>query len=181
MFLYQMAIPLLGLILGRELFTELRPRTLEVQVLEVIDGDTLVVGTRAHPWTIRLAGIDAPEKGQPTRLGQRDAGLIATKCLRYLVGTGPWLLEWRQRDIYGRILGDLSQRNRSLSLQLLERGCASTYPFLSDFSKKEQAEMLTIKNRAQRARRGLWSYGGFMRPYAWRRLQKTRRAPVATE
>ena len=181
MLYYQVLIPLLGLILSREVFTEVIPLTIPVQVLEVMDGDTLVVSGGGGQWTVRLAGVDAPEKGQSTRLAGMDAGKVASSCLSREVRERSWLLVWRGRDIYHRVLGDLTSKGQSLSLRLVEKGCVSVYPFLNDFTRPKRQEFKQKLNRAQRARLGLWKYGGFMRPYAWRKLQKTRRKPVEAE
>lgn len=165
---YHFIWPLLGLILGREFFTFI-PLRLPVQVIRVLDGDTLELrgGER-----LRLAGIDAPEKGQPTRVGRGDAGQLAKNCLEQVIKTRKWRLEPKGRDIYGRQLGELWDEEQGLSEILIERGCASVYPFYNDPALWRSLE------RAKRMRKGLWRYGGFMRPYHWRRSSTYKKGPI---
>lgn len=175
--LYQYLLPLLGLFLGREVFTPIVPLLLPVQVLKVLDGDTVELGGGMR---VRLAGIDAPEKDQPSLLGPA-AGAYSAQCLRALVAGQGWELEWRGRDVYGRVLGDLWRRGARLSTQLLGRGCVGLYPYQGSFPLPLQSEWRAALVRAQRARRGVWQWGGYRRPYWWRKAQKVSRAPVATE
>lgn len=159
---YHFIWPLLGLILGREFFTII-PLRLPVQVARTLDGDTLELrgGER-----LRLAAVDAPELGQPTRLGGRDAGVLAQKCLRRLIQGHTWQLEPKGRDIYGRQLGELWSGSLRLGELLIEQGCVSVYPFV------DEPRLWRALERAKRARTGLWRSGGFMRPYHWRRANK---------
>lgn len=182
MHLYQALIPLLGLILNREVFTALVPRQIPLQKVEVIDGDTVKVSRRGGDWIVRLKGVDAPEHRQPFADSTGDAGQEAHACLAdVLKPQTQWQLEWHGLDLYGRILGELVSERGRLSELLLEAGCVSVYPFLFESSRLEKRQLWQAMHRAQRARRGLWNRGGFMRPYVWRKLQKARRAPVATE
>jgi endonuclease YncB( thermonuclease family) len=55
-------------------------RTIEGNVVNVADGDTItVLDSKKEQHRVRIAGIDAPEKGQPF-------GNASRKGLRYLVG-----------------------------------------------------------------------------------------------
>ncbi len=156
---YHFIYPLLGLILGREFFT-LIPLRLPVKVVRVLDGDTVELrgGER-----LRLASIDAPEKGQPTRVGGLDAGRLAGQCLGRELRGHVWELEPRGRDMYGRQLGELWAGERRLTLKLIEQGCVSVYPF------HDEPELWRAYHQARRRRIGLWAFGGFMRPYWWRK------------
>jgi len=178
---YQVLLPLLGLFLGREIFTASFPLEIAVEVHRVVDGDTLEVRSGGALWTIRLAGVDAPESGQPTRLGHQSAGQFAKRCLARSVQPGSWRLHWQGRDHYGRVLGDLRRGKRSLCLELIQQGCVSVYPFLTGYSRQEKRRLNQSLEWAKTHRRGLWAMGGFQRPYYWRKLQKTRRTPVAKE
>ena len=65
----------------------------------VVDGDTLTLLVDGHqPVTVRLAGIDAPEKGQPfgARAKQNLARLVAGKVAE---------IRWHKRDRSGRVVG----------------------------------------------------------------------------
>jgi hypothetical protein len=69
------------------------------RVVGVSDGDTVTVldATKA-PHKVRLAGIDAPEKGQP--FGQR-----AKENLSRLVFGKDVRVAWHKKDRYGRLVG----------------------------------------------------------------------------
>ncbi len=73
-----------------------------VPVLDVVDGDTIVVLSNVGPRTVRLIGIDAPE-----RTGGGPFGAPAAAYLRSLAPPGSlvWLeLDLGLEDIYGRLL-----------------------------------------------------------------------------
>lgn len=74
-------------------------RTIEGKVIKVADGDTItVIDSNKEQHRIRLAGIDAPEKGQPF-------GNASRKKLRELVAGKDVLVEFEKYDRYGRIVG----------------------------------------------------------------------------
>ena len=79
---YQILLPLLSLFFVRVDLTDLFPLQLAVKVLKVYDGDTVSVQYGNHIWKVRLAKIDAPEKGQPFLSDKKDAGRWSQQCLR---------------------------------------------------------------------------------------------------
>lgn len=88
------------------------------RVVRVIDGDTVVVLTEAATeLRIRLAGIDAPEKGQP--FGQR-----ARQFLSCLVAGRVVEISGASRDRYGRVLGTLWADGRDINAELVCAGMA---------------------------------------------------------
>jgi micrococcal nuclease len=78
------------------------------------DGDTVRL---AGGLIVRLAGVDAPERGRP---GAADATVLAQRAVD--AGLAPQLLPGRDR--YARSLGDLGQGATSLSRQLVAQGLA---------------------------------------------------------
>jgi endonuclease YncB( thermonuclease family) len=73
--------------------------TLTGRVVRVVDGDTVyVLDPTKTQHKIRLAGIDAPERGQPfgTRSKQRMADLVAGKDVE---------VDWYKEDRWGRLIG----------------------------------------------------------------------------
>lgn len=163
---YLFFLPLACLFFSRELFTFV-PISEPVKISEVSDGDTLLLTTGVR---LRLAAIDAPELGQPTIFGGLDAGVLSRTCLRSILAKSQgWRLKRQGTDIYGRILGDLTAPAvPSLNRALIEAGCVSLYAY----AEGDQRENWRARERAMRARRGLWKFGGFMRPAVWRRLKK---------
>ncbi len=78
----------------------------EASVVGVTDGDTITVRvSNTPPYTIRLAGIDAPEKGQAF-------GDKSKKNLSSLVFQKPVRIEWSKKDGYGRHRGQGARASR---------------------------------------------------------------------
>jgi endonuclease YncB( thermonuclease family) len=76
-------------------------RTLACRVVGIVDGDTVVVlDDQRVQRKVRLAGIDAPERGQPF-------GTRAKQKLSALVGGQTVTVDWHKEDRYGRIVGKL--------------------------------------------------------------------------
>jgi endonuclease YncB( thermonuclease family) len=79
-------------------------RTIEGKVVSVADGDTItVLDSNKEQHRIRLAGIDAPEKGQPF-------GNASKKRLSELVGGKEVRVEFEKYDRYGRVVGKVLVR-----------------------------------------------------------------------
>ncbi len=166
---YQILIPLLSIFLVRVDLTDLFPLELRVQVLEVTDGDTVLLRYRNQRLKLRLAKIDAPELAQPFLSGSPGAGLLARRCLHAeLAGKSELIARLQSRDLYGRYLGDLDE----VSLRLVRSGCAVIYPYAVFSSRGEKFRFLRALAEARRARRGLWKFGGIAQPKNWRRSSK---------
>ncbi len=96
-----------------------------VQFARVVDGDTIRVIWHGENLSVRLLGIDAPERGQ---LG----GLESTQCLRELLaGADTVDLEFQEdaprRDSLGRLLAYVWLGDSLLNLELVKRGHAGLY------------------------------------------------------
>jgi endonuclease YncB( thermonuclease family) len=74
---------------------------LEGRVVRIADGDTLTVldGDQIQH-RVRLAGIDAPERGQPF-------GARAKQNLARLTFGNPVEIRWHKPDRYGRLVGQV--------------------------------------------------------------------------
>ncbi len=75
-------------------------------VTRVIDGDTFQTASRTR--SVRLANVDAPEKG--TR-----GGAAATKALRNLIGGQKVEVQTVARDDYGRAIANVKVNGRSVN------------------------------------------------------------------
>lgn len=77
-----------------------------VTVTSVLDGDTFVVLTNAGPRTVRLIGVDAPEKGQPDGPSVAYSAQATAFLMNLFAGDTPvWLeLDRGHEDRYGRLL-----------------------------------------------------------------------------
>lgn len=166
---YQILLPLFSLFLVRVDLTDLFPMKIPVKVLKIYDGDTVLVGFRKGTIKVRLAKMDAPEMGQPFLNGRGDAGRVSRTCLLKLIKPGDHVvLVPEKSDIYGRVLGDLSE----ISLKAVRFGCTGLYPHATFRSEKEKYIYLTSLRKAQDLRKGIWDYSGFRQPKLWRKLRK---------
>jgi endonuclease YncB( thermonuclease family) len=127
--------------------------------VRVVDGDTLRLGDR----TVRLAGIDAPERGQACTdpAGRSfDCGAAAAEALSRLVNNRSVICLVAGRDRFGRGLGTCHAGGVNLNEALVSSGWALSYD--------DAPATLALEAEARRAARGLWA-GGFVRPEVWRR------------
>lgn len=164
---YQILWPLLSLFLVRVDLTDLYPLTMKVDILKVYDGDTVLVGNGSFSQKVRLTPIDAPEKGQPFLGKAGDAGEFARRCLTQKVSPRAELKIYGL-DIYGRILGDLD----NLSYTLIAEGCATLYPQATFANRQEKIHYSQALMKARKLRRGVWAFGGFEQPKAWRKKNR---------
>jgi len=127
--------------------------------VRVVDGDTLRLGDR----TVRLAKVDAPERGQACADGAGrpfDCGAAAAEALSRLVNGRSVVCIVSGRDRFGRGLGQCTAGGADLNAGLVGAGWALAF--------NEDPAMLALEAEARRAARGLWA-GGFARPEEWRR------------
>jgi endonuclease YncB( thermonuclease family) len=172
---YQILIPLLSLFLNRVDLTDLYSLKLPVELIELYDGDTVLVKSGPYKFKVRLSKIDSPEKGQRFFGSNLDAGLLAKKCFEKLINKEQRLiLKIEKWDIYGRVLGDLNE----LSFRSIQNGCTTLYPYAEFDSKREKFQYLKSLKIAKASRRGLWQYGGFLQPKIWRKISKRNEVPL---
>lgn len=134
---------------------EVRLDEIRAEVVEVIDGDTLLVrlGTKETPTDkVRLLGIDTPERGQPS---YRES----TEHLRSLIGDRTVTLiadrthEFR-RDRYGRILALVRIDSEQINTAMVRAGWSA-------FSDKDgdhpwRSQMIAAEEEARAKKRGIW-------------------------
>jgi endonuclease YncB( thermonuclease family) len=130
-------------------------------VEEVTDGDTLRVLVGTATATVRMIGIDAPERSHPSIgrefYGNEAAAYLSTLCLGKTVRMEKGEEE---SDRYDRLLRYVflpAPDDRLLNLEMLRAGMAraySRYPF----SRRE--EFLAAESLARREGKGIWKDGG---------------------
>lgn len=110
--------------------------TYDVEILRVIDGDTVAFHAPFLPdplkkeLSIRVYGVDTPEKGFRAKCPQEDAkGKAASEFTKKLVQSATKrqiiLYDW---DKYGgRVLGDIILNGQSLRELLIKNGFAREY------------------------------------------------------
>lgn len=134
-------------------------------VTRVTDGDTVVVDrTDGLEVTVRLRGVDAPERAMPGGLAAKQAA--SGFCLHRQVA-----IAVSDVDRYGRMVGDVvlargytAGGERSLGLYLLREGCAWHYA-----AYDKRPEMAGAMAEAVAARRGLWAKPGAEPPWEYRK------------
>jgi endonuclease YncB( thermonuclease family) len=99
----------------------------EHEVTRVLDGDTIKVNWDSGELTIRLAGIDAPERSKK-KMGQgQPFSQQATKHLAGLVLNRSVDVKEYGVDRYGRILGIVALEGKDINLEMLKMGFAEVY------------------------------------------------------
>ena len=88
----------------------------KVIVQRIIDGDTI----KANNESIRLLGINSPEKGEPL-------SKEATEFLENLILNKSIKIESTKKDLYGRTLAYLFLNNENINLKIVENGFANAY------------------------------------------------------
>lgn len=157
-----------SLFLCRVDLTDLYPLRFTVNILEVGDGDTLLVARGSYRFKLRLSKLDAPEKRQPFIKGG-DAGDSSRQCLIKALRLHPSkILVMEKHDIYGRVLGDIE----GLNLKLVQQGCSGLYPHAQFASRKEKMIYVRALNLARKNKVGLWASGGYRQPKLWRKSSK---------
>jgi endonuclease YncB( thermonuclease family) len=136
-------------------------RTFEVPAgaARVQDGDSFVVGDRR----LRLAGMDAPEMGQPTRgKPPEDAGRLAAAALREMVRGRALRVRPLGQDAFGRTVAAVSAEGvGDLTIAMLAGGWGVPLPSADPAARRAHAD-------AVRAGRGVWGLGGIVEPQIWR-------------
>ena len=125
--------------------------SLSGRVVGVADGDTItVLDTDQIQHKIRLAGIDAPEKGQP--FGKRSK-----ESLSELVFDKQVTVDTGKRDRYGREVGKVLVNGQDVNLVQVDRGMAWFYRFYKLEQSADDRKLYDAAEAVARAeKRGLW-------------------------
>ncbi|MEZ5281822.1 MAG: thermonuclease family protein [Acidimicrobiales bacterium] len=130
------------------------------RVMWVIDGDTIEVDLDGVQETVRLIGIDTPEKTG----GLRDAecyGDEATQRMRQLLdeGEGVYLeLDQEPRDQYDRLLAYVYSSDGFINELLVRDGYAAAFRYEPNTARAAQLE--EAQRRAREFDLGLWGACG---------------------
>lgn len=130
-------------------------------VIAVSDGDTLTVLQDHQQVKIRLAEIDAPEKGQA--FGHRSKQSLSDLCFAKQAEVIPIT-----KDIYQRTIARVSCDGKDASAEQVRLGMAWVYDrYVTDKS------LYLLQNEARSAHLGLWADPSPAPPWAWRKARKT--------
>jgi len=134
------------------------------RVVSVHDGDTLtVLDAQNTRHRVRLAGIDAPETGQPF-------GNAAKQSLARLAA-GQWVdARCRKRDRYGREVCSVFLGAQDIGLEQVRSGLAWWYrEYAREQAPEDRATYAAAEIDAKEARRGLWREVHPTPPWSWRK------------
>ena len=136
--------------------------TLVGRVVSVADGDTLTVLSDGQEVRIRLAEIDAPERGQPWAARSRDA-------LRSLVDGQTVQIVETDQDRWGRVVGHVYLDGRDINAELVQLGAAWAF-----FRYQTDPRFSAYQADAREQRLGLWSLpdNETIAPWEWRAGQR---------
>jgi micrococcal nuclease len=131
-------------------------QTYNGSIIRVIDGDTFVFQTEDGAFTVRMRGIDSPEKDQlyskeSAEFLQRYLNIEAT-----FVRTG--------MDRYQRTLGTLYVDSIDINLLSVKSGCSWHFKRYSNDPEYAEAEEYARINKI-----GLWSLDNPIPPWEWRK------------
>ena len=153
--------------------------TIKGKVVKVADGDTVtIIDNKGFKYRVRLAGIDAPEKG-----GQPYSE-ESTKNLKWLVYNKGVTADYTKLDRYGRVVGKVlvdqtgdafcllveCSRKLDVGLEQIKAGLAWHYKRYEKEQSMEDREYYTGAERvAKKKHIGLWSDKNPVPPWKWRR------------
>ena len=145
------------------------PPTIEVEgkVVRVVDGDTLVfLSAAGRQMTLRLAGIDAPEKGMPF-------GDLARRRLINLLDSGVVTAHTTKADRYGRTVATVFIHGNDVNLALIKEGLAWHYKRYAREQTPGDADAYASSESEARERRvGLWQDESPVPPWLYRKCHK---------
>lgn len=137
-----------------------RSTTFAAVVVGVTDGDTItVLDETRRELRVRLAEIDAPERGQPW--GDRSKQALSDLVYRQSVE-----IVQTDTDSYGRMVAQVSVDGRNINREMVAIGAAWAFrEYLIDDT------LIAIERDARTQRLGLWSMSGPnpVEPRLWRR------------
>ena len=130
--------------IDKDELAKLQPETAIVS--EVIDGDTVKL---QNGETVRLLGINAPEKGQPYYEE-------STNRLKQLIEGKEVILEKdvNDKDQYGRLLRYIFLNDENINVKLVREGLATAY--IIPPNTKYEAELKEAENEAKNSEINIW-------------------------
>lgn len=116
------------------------------RVIEVIDGDTIVI---EGGYRVRYIGIDSPERGEKYYQEAREANreLVQNKRVRLEKDIS-------DTDRYGRLLRYVYAGDYFVNAELVRKGYARSYAYPPDI--KYQAFLKSMEQEARQTGRGIW-------------------------
>jgi endonuclease YncB( thermonuclease family) len=145
------------------------PAENQYKVIGIKDGDTIELLKDGKPLTVRLQGVDCPEKNQDfgTRARQFTSDLVFGKNVGLVV---------HDIDRYGRTVGEIILPDgRNLNYELVKNGFAWHY---AAYSKDKELARLEVEARTEK--RGLWEQPSPVAPWDFRKYRGSAAAKTTT-
>jgi len=151
---------------------------IEGTVAKIAGGDTItVLDSKKVQHRVRIAGIDAPEKGQPF-------GNASKKRLGELVAREEVRVEFNKHDRWGRIVGNMwvtppdcptCGTTLDVALAQVTSGMAWWYrKYANEQSLEDQGRHEFAEQEAKAKRAGLWQDKNPQTPWEYRAVQRGR-------
>ena len=138
----------------------------------VTDGDTITVVTDGQKHTIRLVGIDAPEKSRKKHEPGQPFSQSSTKHLASLVLNRTVDIVSYGTDRYSRTLGVVYAEGKNVNFEMVKAGLAEVYKGrpAKGFDNRPYQE---AEDAARRAGMGMWSLvDKYVSPKDWRKINR---------
>ncbi len=131
-------------------------------IIEVIDGDTVVVGLSGRDETVRLLGIDTPETKHPTTPPECFGAEASARTAALLAPGTEVRLERdvEARDMFGRLLAYVhtTAEGTFVNLALVREGAADV--LIISPNQAYATDLRAAAAEAREAGRGLWGACG---------------------
>lgn len=135
--------------------------TISGKVISVADGDTMTILTADKKQIkIRMLGIDAPERGQ-------DFGTVARQQLNNLCYGKNVIVEKKDEDQYGRVLGVVYVDGMNVNEYMVRNGLAWYYRHFVNDPRLDSLELLARKEKVN-----IWSMKNPTPPYEFRKSRR---------
>lgn len=134
-----------------------------VEVLRVVDGDTIEIMFQGKKESVRLIGVDTPETVHPSKPVQPYGPEASAFTKDRLTGKRVGLeFDVEQRDRYGRLLAYVWLGDQMFNEVLVKEGYAQIATFPPNV---KYVDLFTrVQKEAREANRGLWGLGATTQP-----------------
>jgi endonuclease YncB( thermonuclease family) len=137
------------------------------KVIRVADGDTITLRGDHANHRIRLASIDAPEKGSGSKRPGQPYGNASRQFLAEQVSGKTLTLDCYETDRYGRHICDIPLGDYTANQLLVYAGMAWANRQGKDKYLRDRS-LLQLQQDARDNKRGLWAEPGAVAPWQWR-------------
>lgn len=142
----------------------------DLRMNHLFDGDSFKASDGNLTLHIRIAGIDAPERGGRKKGGPgQPYSRAAADHLRGLLSNRPLRIKGYGMDSYNRLLAEVFAEGRNVGLDMVEAGYAEVYSgrLPEGFDPGPYAAAMA---RARKYGRGVWAQGrSYVSPKLWRK------------